>query len=128
MKMLRQISKKLLPLINSPFPRVSKAAKECVKYLQDETGKLTAQDSVWHISSDILESIFGVYKKRKSPNALNGVTSYVLMLPLLTKSDPKSGYIRMDFKYALESTFLRDIDKWTKTIYLKTLQLNETKC
>ena len=119
--------KKLAPLVNSPFTRVSKAAKECVNYLQQEAGKLTAQDSAWHTSSDILESIFGVYKKRKSPNALNGVTSYVLMLPLLTKSDPKSGNIRMDFKYALESTFLRDIDKWTKENLSENLTIKRKK-
>ena len=68
---------------------------------------------MWHISSDILESIFGVYKERKSLNRLNGVTSHVLMLPLLTKSCPEKGSISVDFKEALERVFLRDIDQWT---------------
>jgi hypothetical protein len=106
--------RELIPLIDSPFPRISKAVKECIGYLQQEAGKLSAEKSVWHLSSDILESIFGVYKERKSPNALNGVTPYVLMLPLLTKSNPESGCLQVDFKKALESVFLRDIDKWAK--------------
>jgi len=102
----------LQPLTVSSFPRISQAAKECRSYLQEEAKKLSTEKSVWHISSDIIESIFGVYKERKSPNPLNGVTPYVLMLPLLTKSNPESGCFRVDFKNALESVFLRDIEKW----------------
>jgi len=103
---------KLKPLIVSTRPRVSQAAKECMNYLREETEKLSTEESIWHISSDILESIFGVYKDRKSPNALNGVTSYVLMLPLLTKVNSDTGCFAMDFKKALESVFLRDINQW----------------
>jgi CRISPR/Cas system CMR-associated protein Cmr5 small subunit len=106
--------RELLPLTESSFSRISQAAKECVNYLQEEAGKLSTEKSVWHISSDILESIFGIYKERKSPKALNGVTPYVLMLPLSTKSNPESGCLRVDFKKALEDVFLRDIDKWEK--------------
>jgi lambda repressor-like predicted transcriptional regulator len=104
----------LRPLSRSSLPRVSQAAKECIDYLLEEAKKLRTKESKWHISSDILESVFGVYKARKSPNALHGVTSYVFMLPLLTKSDPESGCLRVDCKKALESVFLRDIDKWAK--------------
>ena len=105
---------KLRPLSRSSFPRVSRAAKECIDYLLEEARKLSTKKSIWHISSDILESIFGVYKERKSPNALHGVTPYVFMLPLLTKSNPESGGLRIDCKKALERVFLRDIDKWEK--------------
>jgi hypothetical protein len=104
----------LLPLVASPFTRISQAVKECINYLNEQSEKLSKEDSVWHISSDIVESIFGLYKDRKSPNPLNGVTSYVLMLPLLTKSYPETGIIRLDFKEALECVFLRDIEKWSK--------------
>jgi hypothetical protein len=104
----------LLPLTQSPFPRVCQAAKESINYLHEEAGKLSTDKSVWHISTDILESMFGVYKARKSPNTLNGVTTYVLMLPLLTRSDPQTGILRLDCKAALEGVFLRDIDKWAE--------------
>jgi hypothetical protein len=105
---------KLLPLTQSPSARICQAVKECMVYLQEEAGKLSTEKSVWHISSDILESIFGIYKERKSPNALHGVTPYVLMLPLLTKSNPESGSFRLNFKEALERVFLRNIDKWAE--------------
>jgi hypothetical protein len=104
--------KELQPLLTSPFPRVAKAAKECLAYLGQEVGKLNNEDDVWHISSDILESVFGIYKQGKSPDKLTGVTINVLTLPLLTKSDPETGRIKIDFKQALESVFLRDIHKW----------------
>jgi hypothetical protein len=117
----------LQPLIESSFPRISKAAQECLNYLEEEAGKLESQKSVWHISSDILESIFGIYKERKSPNALNGVTRYVLILPLLTKSDPDSSCIRVDFKEALEDVFLRDIDKWANNNLSENLQVKQRR-
>jgi hypothetical protein len=106
--------RELRPLSRSSSPRISRAAKECIDYLLEEARKLSTRKSVWHISSDILESIFGVYKERKSPNALHGVTPYVFMLPLLTKSKPESNCLRIDCKKALEQVFLRDIDKWAK--------------
>jgi hypothetical protein len=96
-------------------------------YLREEAGKLNSEKDVWHISSDIPESIFGVYKARKSPNALNGVTSSVLMLPLLTGVNPESGSVRVDFKRAPESVFLRDIDWWTEDKLPENLMVKRRK-
>lgn len=114
-------------LVDSPLPRISQAVKQCLNYLQEEAGKLKTNRSIWHISSDILESIFGIYKDRKSPYALNGVTPYVLMLPLLTKSNQQSGSIEVDFKNALESVFLRDIDNWKETNLSENLAVKRRK-
>ena len=117
----------LLPLLKSSSARVTEAAKECLAYLQEESIKLENEKSLWHISSDILESIFGIYKAHKSPNGLNGVTSHVLMLPLLTKSNPKTGCVRLDFKEALEHVFLRDIDKWKEDNLSENLAIKRRK-
>jgi hypothetical protein len=68
-----------------------------------------------------------VYKARKSPNALNGVTPSVLMLPLLTKVSPESGCVRVNFKRALESVFLRDIDRWVKDKLPENLMVKRRK-
>jgi len=117
----------LLPLTKSPHPRIQQAVKECMNYLREEAGKLSTEKSVWHISSDIIESIFGIYKERKPPNSLNGVTPYVLMLPLLTKSNVETGSFRIDFKDALETVFLRDIDKWTEDNLSENLAIKRKK-
>lgn len=108
-KTARICRKKLKPLFKSPSARISEAAKQCDKYLEEEVGKLPHKNDVWHISSDIIETVFGIYKQRKSPNTLTGVTSYVFLLPLLTKSDPESCRMNMDVKKAMEKIFLRDI-------------------
>lgn len=66
-------------------------------------------------SSDILESLFGMFKGRKSLNKLNGVTSYVLMLPIYTRlSEGSKAALKFDFKAALEAKHMRDIDAWAK--------------
>jgi hypothetical protein len=117
----------LMPLAGSPFPRVSRAVRECMDYLREEAGKPGTEKDVWHISSDIPESISGVYKARKSPGAPNGVTPSVLMLPLLTEVNPESGCVRVDFKRALESVFLRDIDRWAKDKLPENLTVKRRK-
>jgi hypothetical protein len=126
-KSVEESIQKLMPLVDGPFPRVSRAVKECMAYLREEAGKSSAGEDAWHISSDILESMFGAYKARKSPNALNGVTPYVLMLPLLTKVNPESGSIHVDFKQALESVFLRDIDQWADDNLSENLAVKRRK-
>lgn len=120
-------TEELLPLTESKHSRVRSAAKECLKYLEEESGKLSSEDSVWHISSDVLESIFGVYKERKSPNALNGVTGYILLLPVLTKINPESGCFSLNVKDILENVFLRDIDTWEKDNLSENLAVKRRK-
>ena len=65
-------------------------------------------------SSDILESLFGMYKARKSPNKLNGVTSFILFAPIYTKLRDSSKCKMFDFKNALEEKRMSHIDAWAK--------------
>jgi ABC-type methionine transport system ATPase subunit len=41
--------------------------KACMGYFIEEQGKLGNEKTVWHISADSIESLFGSYKSRKSP-------------------------------------------------------------
>ena len=87
--------------------------KESVKkYMMEEYKKIPSQDCIWNASSDIIESLFGTYKSRRSPNSLNGVMPYVFLLPLLTTINEDSYESEINFKEALESVFLRDIEEW----------------
>jgi hypothetical protein len=70
------------------------------------------EKTVWHASSDIIESIFGFYKFRKSKNQLNGITPYVLVLPLLTKMGEGYKPSPVDFKSSLENVFMKDLETW----------------
>jgi hypothetical protein len=94
--------------------RMTKMAAQIIQYLNEEVEKLPSSKSCWNASSDVLESIFGVYKSRKSPNSLYGVTSYILFLPLHTRIGTKEKIIDFDFKHSLESVFMREIEQWKR--------------
>jgi murein L,D-transpeptidase YcbB/YkuD len=49
------------------------------------------------------------------------------MLPLLTGVNPESGSVRVDFKRALESVFLRDIDRWAEDKLSENLAVKRRK-
>ena len=93
--------------------RMRKIAEQIVKYLTGEIKKLPSCSTSWNASSDVIESIFGVYKARKAANPLHGVTPFVLLLPLHTRICTKEGIIfPFDFKNSLESVFMSDIKDW----------------
>ena len=94
--------------------RMIKIAEQILEYLKEEKNKLPSADVCWHASSDIIESMFGVFKCRKSPNSLNGVTPFIFFLPLYTHLNNKKKRISFDFKQCLESVFMSDIDDWRK--------------
>jgi hypothetical protein len=52
-------------------------------YPGEEAGKLSTEKDVWHISSDIPESISGVYKSDFSSHCLPPRTGFVLHLMTL---------------------------------------------
>ncbi|MCG9341815.1 hypothetical protein, partial [Staphylococcus aureus] len=58
---------------------------EMCSYFLDEMGKLGSDLSRVNISSDIEESLFGIFKFKKSPDKLCGVRSSVLSLALYGK-------------------------------------------
>ena len=110
--------------------RMKKIAELIDHYLTEEANKLPSSKICWNASSDVIESIFGVYKDRKSPNPLHGVTPFILLLPLHTRIGTKDNMVPFDFKHRLESVFMRDIDVWKKEnlfenqVYKRTKTLN----
>ena len=65
-------------------------------------------------TSDIIESDFGIYKAKKSPNKLYGITSLVLILPLYPKTIDYSVAKKQYFKERLANVKLKDVDLWAK--------------
>jgi hypothetical protein len=115
------------PLLSCPHKRVAAVAQNCIDYLNEEKGKLPDETTVWSISSDGIESLFGYSKSRKSPNSLNGVTRRVLLLPLRTKVDAKTGMSNICFKTALENVSLTDLDKWQQKHLTENLTVKRRK-
>jgi hypothetical protein len=92
--------------------RITNVLEACSDYLNKMKDKLPDEKTIWHISSDIIESSFGYYKFRKSHNPLNGVTTQIFILPLLTKINKKTGKSGFSVKTALENVFLKDLKQW----------------
>ena len=79
-------------------------------YFKSQAGLIADKNEIRHISSDIIESDFGIYKAKKSPNKLYGITSLVLMLPLYPKTIDYSVAEKQYFKVRLANVKLKDID------------------
>jgi len=96
------------------------------KFLHDEV-KLIGADTAHNNSSDIIESLFGKYKARKSPNKLHGITPFILFMPLYTMLC-KNTKNKFDFKKALEDTRIRQIEIWKKENLTPNLMQLRTDC
>lgn len=117
-------------VIGNANSRRAAAGLEMVAYFDRQAALLADSGDVRHISSDIIESDFGIFKAKKSPNKLYGITSLVLMLPLYPKIADSSCVGTFAFKSRLANVKLKDIDAWAKdnlppnpvTIRTRTLQ------
>lgn len=87
---------------------------EMLDYFEREAKLLKSKEDAHHISSDIIESKFGIFKGKQSPNKLNGITPLVLMIPLYPKITDYSVALKQDFKVRLANVKLRDVDLWAK--------------
>ena len=92
--------------------RMIKLGEEINAFLKDGAKLLSGNLPAHNNSSDIIESLFGKYKERKSPNKLYGVTSQVLFIPLYTRLlNPKTAN-NFDFKIVLEEMKMDKIKDW----------------
>jgi len=107
--------------------RMENVAMLIMNYFRNEIKKLPSPTSCWNASSDIVESIFGVYKSRKSPNQLHGVTPFALFLPLYARIGSKNGIVSFDFKSSLESVFMSDIDVWKRNKLSENMAYKRTE-
>lgn len=93
--------------------RVTRLSLGIIDYLRSEASKLRSSLSTEIISSDIIESMFGKYKERKSQNKLCKFTALALVLPVYTRindADVPCGEI----KKAVLGTSVRKVLKWEK--------------
>ena len=103
-------------VIGNAHSRQAKAGLKMLEYFEKEE-KLLAKDMNINISSDIIESTFGIYKSKKSPNKLYGITSFALIIPLYPKITNKIVTETFNFKERLVNVKLKDVDVW-RTKYL----------
>lgn len=106
--------------------RMVQLGETMIEYLTNEV-KLVAINASHNNSSDIIESLFGKYKSRISPNKLYGVTSLILLMPIYTKLNEDTAD-EFDVKAALESTRMEDVATWEKKNLTQNLMQLREKC
>ena len=68
-------------------------------------------DCCIHVSSDIIESMFGVYKNKANNYALTGLTKLNLELPLYCMSQKQ---VKQLVLLALEGISMTDLSQWVE--------------
>lgn len=101
-------------VIGNANNRRASVGLEMLDYFKSQADLLSNPGDTRNISSDIIESDFGIFKAKKSPNKLYGITSLVLMLPLYPKTIDFSVAENQNFKVRLTNVKLKDIDLWAK--------------
>lgn len=99
-------------VIGNANSRRAKLGIMMLDYFKEEEQLLVDDMQNDNISSDIIEFDFGIFKMKKSPNKLYGITPFVLMIPLYPKLVNRSVTDTFNFKERLVNIKLKDIDTW----------------
>ncbi len=91
--------------------RMRQVGRQVLDYLAGEESVLKDNENV-NNSSDIIESTFGIFKYKQSPNKLNGVTALVLHLPVILAYAGESVSKHYNVKERLCRTRIMDINIW----------------
>lgn len=105
----KQIRQKIFTANN----RMINLGEDIWEFLNVESKIIESDQAVHNNSSDLLESLFGMYKARKSPNKLQGVTSFILFIPAYTQLAKEKKKQHFQFKKRLERIRLKDISIWS---------------
>ncbi len=101
-------------LIGNATNRRAYVGLRMLDYFKGQAAILNSSKQIHNISSDIIESEFGILKSKVSPNKLHGFTPMILMLPLYPKIAVYSDAKKQNFKVRLANVKLKDIDLWAK--------------
>lgn len=82
------------------------------EYFDTEGRLLTTEHPVHNISSDIIESDFGLFKDRMPMNKTHGFTESMLYIPLKSKFCDIESVKRFDINTAMERTKMEDVKNW----------------
>ena len=106
--------------------RMRKVGQQILGYLAEEDILLGNKEIV-NNSSDIIESAFGMFKYKQSPNKLNGVTTLVLHLPVILAFAGNSVSKSYNVKERLYRTKVKDIILWRNENLIENLVAKRIK-
>ena len=85
-----------------------------VDYLEKESVLLTEKHPNHNISSDIIESDFGIFKDCMPSNKTNGFTEAILYIPLRPKACNLGDAAQIDIKTIMERRTVKEVKQWKK--------------
>ena len=88
-------------------------------YLDTESALLTVEHPNHKVSSDIIESDFGIFKDSMPSNKTNGFTESILYIPLRPKVCNLEDAAKIDIKTIMERRTVNEVKQW-KTEHLRT--------
>ena len=106
--------------------RMRKVGQYILNYLAEEE-QLLADNEIVNNSSDIIESTFGIFKYRQSPNKLNGITARVLHLPVILAYTGESVSKNYNIKERLCRTKIKDVKLWRDENLMENLVAKRIK-
>lgn len=108
--------------------RMRSLGESVIEFLRKEVMPIGADEPARNNSSDIIESFFGKFKACKSSNKLNGVTPFILFLPIYARLKNKKQTKPSNFKAALEEIRIGEIDTWAKENLPQNMVQLRSKC
>lgn len=94
--------------------RTRRLRRLIIDYLDKESELLTEEHPRHNISSDIIESDFGIFKDSMPANKTNGFTESILYIPLRSKVSVLADANKMDIKTIMERRTVKEVKSWKR--------------
>lgn len=94
--------------------RFSAISDMLTRYISSELKLVEAEDKPHNITSDIIETCFGIYKARRSPDKMAGITTIILTMPLYSYMRDEEKWANIDIKGKFTTTTITDVCEWRK--------------
>ena len=94
--------------------RMASIADMMTQYIKQELKLVEDGTGSHNISSDIIESSFGIYKNRRSSDKMAGITSIILAIALQTYASDENKWNDIDIRKLFANTTITDVRKWRK--------------
>lgn len=94
--------------------RMRRLRRLIIDYLDKESELLTEEHPRHNISSDIIESDFGIFKDSMPANKTNGFTESILYIPLRSKVSMLADANKIDIKTIMERRTVKEVIVWKR--------------
>ena len=94
--------------------RVAELTDMITRYINHECRLLKSEKESHNISSDIIESVFGLHKGKRSMNKMHGITSMALTIPLFSYKADRKAWNKINLRQLYSDTTINDVRAWKR--------------